>query len=216
MPMNKMYRIVHLKYHDLRDLLSDYQSMIPTGGMFWATRQEAAQDELLLVEVEVPRLGRVYSFECRVVANPRAMGLDVEPGYLLAFESKEDVTRQELLNAIGWQILGSNRRLHPRIERVLPVAWSDEGVGELHVAETSNISLGGAFIRTEVQPRENSLVNMHLRCGDEQEPMSVVARVAWTGGYNGVKGMGLQFLNLDPETMLKLRTVLEQDREDRF
>jgi len=216
MSLNRMYRVVHLKYHDLRDLLSDYQSMIPTGGLFWATRQETAKDELLLVEVEVPRLGRVFSFECHVVANPRALGLDVEPGYLLAFESKEDVTRQELLSAIGWQILGSNRRLHPRIERVLPVAWSDDGVGELHVAETSNVSLGGAFVRTDIQPHEDALVTMHLRCDDTEEPISVVARVAWTGGYNGTKGMGLQFLNLNAESMLKLRVVLEQDREDRF
>jgi uncharacterized protein (TIGR02266 family) len=204
-------RVVYVRFDDLRRMLSYYQAMIPGGGFFLSTRQELLQSEELLLEIELPQLGHRYGLECVVLGSLRDKGFPIEPGYLLGFKESAASTRDELMEAIGWHVIGSNRRYHPRYPKALAVAWQQGSSQELNVDHTENLSLGGAFIRTANIPPKDSLLTLHLRTQDRDPALTLVGRVAWTRPQGDVKGMGVHFLDVDASKGLQLRKVLDGD-----
>jgi Tfp pilus assembly protein PilZ len=204
-------RVVYLRFDDIRRLLSFYQTMIPGDGFFLATRQELMEGEDLVLELEVPQLNGSYALGCTVLGSPRDKGLSTDSGYLLQFKEEAAPVRDELLEAIGWQLIGSNRRFHPRFPKAIAVAWREGSSEELHVDHTQNIGLGGAFVTTRDVPPEDSLLTMHFRCGGRNPALTLVGRVAWRRTNGDQAGMGIHFIGLDANKGLQLRRVLESD-----
>jgi type IV pilus assembly protein PilZ len=190
-------------------MLGCYQAMIPDGGFFLNTRQEMIAGEELLLEIELPQLGHSYRMECVVLGSPRDMGLQTEAGYLLGFKPAAKETRDKLMEAIGWHIIGSNRRYHPRFPAAVAVAWRQGSSEEMHVDHTENLSLGGAFVRTKEIPPKDSILTLHLRTGGRKAPVTLVGRVAWTRPSGDDTGMGIHFLDMDAHKGLQLRSVLD-------
>ena len=213
MAVNREYRIVRVELKDLRALMAGYLPMVrPIGGYFWQTRQELHPDEELLVELYVRSLGRLFSFDCRVSGSLRSAGFDTESGYVLAFKPTEEQTVQEMLNTVGWNLIGSNRRLHPRFPITVPIAWKREDREDLFLGQTANISIGGAFIQTDEPnlPSTESLVTIHIRDDGSEMPLSMVARVAWLRKNLKRPGMGIQFLYQDSDMWRRFHRMMEQ------
>ncbi len=204
-------RVVYLRFDDLRRLLFHYQTIVDGDGFFLETRQEFLEGEELVLELEVPQLGGSYSLECLVVGSLREKGLNVESGYMLQFKPEAAEVRDELLEAIGWQLIGSNRRFHARYPKTIAVAWRQGNSEELHVDHTQNIGLGGAFVRTQSVPPTESLLTMHFRCGGREPALTLVGRVAWCRTDGEITGMGINFIGIDANKGLQLRRVLESD-----
>ncbi len=211
--MNRDYRVIRLEVRDLRDLMAGFLPMIrPPGGYFWRTRQEVHEGEELLLEVFVRSLSKMFSFDCIVAGSLRQTGFDAEPGYVLAFKPTEDAAVQEMLSTVGWNLIGSNRRLHPRYQVTVPIAWRMEDREDLFVGHTANLSIGGAFVETNepTLPGAETLVTLHIRDDGSEIPLSMVARVAWLRPPPNKPGMGLQFLHQDSETLRRFQRILER------
>jgi uncharacterized protein (TIGR02266 family) len=204
-------RVIRLTFCDLRDLLSHYLEVTQEGGFFWSTRQELVEGEEVVLEIELPDYEEELSIQCRVMGSLRDKGLDVEPGYLLGFKPEETAKRERLLEIVGRNIIGSNRRFHRRYHKAMAVAWRTGEGEDMQVGHTVNVSLGGAFVRSDVLPPEDAEVTLHLRCGEQYPSITVNGRVAWTRVEGEQFGMGVQFLNLDPGQTKQLQKVLKGD-----
>ncbi len=204
-------RVVYLRFDDIKRLMFYYQTIVEGDGFFLETRQELLEGEELLLELEVPPLNGNYVLASRVIGSLRDKGLDVGSGYLLQFKPEAAGVRDELLEAIGWQLIGSNRRFHPRFPKAIAVAWRQGNSEELHVDHTHNIGLGGAFVRTRTVPPADSLLTMHFRCGGRDSALTLVGRVAWRKTDGDEMGMGIHFIGMDANKGLQLQRVLESD-----
>jgi len=71
-------------------------------------------------------------------------------------------------------------------------------------AVTSNIGVGGAFILTETPPELGAELSIEIEVPTADELIKVLAEVRWTSGEGDEAGMGVKFLNLDVESLLKL------------
>lgn len=70
-------------------------------------------------------------------------------------------------------------------------------------AVTSNIGVGGAFILTEQPPELGTELHIEIDVPTADDLIKVTAEVRWTSDGEET-GMGVKFLNLDVEALLKL------------
>lgn len=80
-------------------------------------------------------------------------------------------------------------RRHSRVPFTEPVEFVTKG-GEARTAGTStDISLGGMFVKTHAPAPFGAEVVVHVQIPGEPRPMAIPAVVRWVGG----DGMGVQF-----------------------
>jgi uncharacterized protein (TIGR02266 family) len=102
---------------------------------------------------------------------------------------------------------GDTRRTR-RIEAAFRVRY--RSLDQLVVALTHDLSRGGLFMRTARYLPVNAIVRVHLELPDEGGEMPIVCRVAYvrdeaeSARVGKPPGMGLEFLDLDPERMAQL------------
>jgi len=112
--------------------------------------------------------------------------------------------------------LGIERRTSERIEEVLQVEFENE-----FLAQTFNISEGGAFIHTSNPLELEEEFHLKLYIPDDQEPINIVCKVIWTNKYGkGNKklpqGMGIKFLRLNPEHRKKIEEFIELQKSKKL
>lgn len=83
---------------------------------------------------------------------------------------------------------------------------------------SENVSTGGMFIRTPSPQPEGTVFDFELALGDGHTLIHGIGEVVWTReedeGFDRPPGMGVRFLNLDPESR-KLIDRMVQERLDR-
>lgn len=112
---------------------------------------------------------------------------------------------------------GVEKRRHPRAPLQLLVQYRFGSVGDFLAEYSSNISLGGIYIRTDEPREEGSLIYLQFTLRDGSpliEGLGKVVRVNRPGEVpSGVEpGMGVEFVNFDEESM----TLIEQIVNDRL
>jgi hypothetical protein len=95
-----------------------------------------------------------------------------------------------LLRALRALLLSlGRRRRHARAPSGLGIDWRAFGSQVHHVSEMSDLSPGGAFVRTAEPRPVGSPIVVDLATGDGHVKLDVHARVAWVARA----GMGLRF-----------------------
>ena len=101
------------------------------------------------------------------------------------------------------------KRRHPKISvKWRAVFTTPQGSIE---GETSNISVGGAFIRYSETPDLNQDFQIVL-IPDEQKSISVTCTKAWSGSFNidgkeTFSGMGVRFTEISPKDLQFISTL---------
>jgi uncharacterized protein (TIGR02266 family) len=114
---------------------------------------------------------------------------------------------------MGQEKKASERRRYPRAPLTLLIQYRFDTLEDFLSEYSTDISLGGMFIRTEDTRPEGSLVYLqfYLRDGAKLiEGLGRVVRVNPPGGNNPV-GMGVEFVNFDEESMELIRQIVEQN-----
>lgn len=79
---------------------------------------------------------------------------------------------------------------------------------------SSNISLGGMFVRSEEPPPPGTMLNFSLRLKDEMDLVTGLGQVMWirteTAGEDLPTGMGIRFLDLEGESEALIQRMVEQ------
>jgi type IV pilus assembly protein PilZ len=112
---------------------------------------------------------------------------------------------------------GSDKRRYPRAPLQLLVQYRFQNVGEFLAEYSSNISLGGIYIRTDHPREEGALIYLQFTLRDGSALIEGLGRVVRSNPPEtapaGVEpGMGVEFLNFDEET----QEVIEKIVSDRL
>ena len=96
---------------------------------------------------------------------------------------------------------GAERRRSDRVELVVRVDYKT--VDELFSEFARNINEGGLFVETDTPPEVGSSVALQFQIPGSDEPIRVMGRVvrACENDPNEVPGMGIEFENLDAQSL---------------
>ena len=103
---------------------------------------------------------------------------------------------------------GDNRRRYPRSALSILVQYRFNSFEDFLAEYSTNISVGGIFIRTEDPREEGSIVYLQFSLTDGSrliEGMGKVVRVNPPGSH--ATGMGVEFINFDEESMALINDI---------
>jgi len=107
---------------------------------------------------------------------------------------------------------GVERRASLRVPVKLLVSFAD--LGELEKSLMTNLSRGGVFIATDRPAEIGTRLELRLHIEDSGEeidvPGEVVSRNVGPDFESGRSGMGLRFLEMEPETARKVEALYER------
>jgi type IV pilus assembly protein PilZ len=105
----------------------------------------------------------------------------------------------------------SDRRRHPRAGLQLLIQYRFDTF-EAFLAEYSvDISVGGMFIKTDKPREEGSFIYLQFALKDGSrliEGLGKVVRVNPPGDPNRPPGMGIEFVNFDPDSMALIEEIV--------
>jgi type IV pilus assembly protein PilZ len=112
---------------------------------------------------------------------------------------------------------GADKRRHPRAPLQLLVQYRFQTVGDFLAEYSSNISLGGIYIRTEQPREEGALIYLQFTLRDGSPLIEGLGKVVRSNPPQGLAagmepGMGIEFMNFDEESM----QLIEQIVSDRL
>lgn len=96
-----------------------------------------------------------------------------------------------LLNLTPVDADDPQRRADRRYERDLPIEFLWRG--QVHVARTRNMSLGGVFIETDLALPYAARIPMRFRVPTLPDLIEVAGQVRWCESKGDVKGVGVRF-----------------------
>jgi type IV pilus assembly protein PilZ len=110
----------------------------------------------------------------------------------------------------------AERRKYPRVPLSLLIQYRFDTLEDFLSEYSTNISIGGMFIRTDKPKDEGTLVYLqfYLRDGAKLiEGLGRVVRVNPTdsAGDQATAGMGIEFVNFDEESMELIRQIVERN-----
>jgi type IV pilus assembly protein PilZ len=111
---------------------------------------------------------------------------------------------------------GTERRKYPRVPLSLLIQYRFDTLEDFLSEYSTNISIGGMFIRTDKPKDEGTLVYLqfYLRDGAKLiEGLGRVVRVnpSESAGDQAAAGMGIEFVNFDEESMELVRQIVERN-----
>ncbi|MFO8058673.1 MAG: response regulator [bacterium] len=221
----------------LQDVLSEAGFDVVTasdGEEAWSTICDDAEGfDLYIIDLLMPK---VTGFEILERLEPYKDPVNKKVLVVTGiFKSQKEINRLKELGALGYitktalvdEILfrvnqvfyygHENTRKYPRLLKSLPV---DYQAGENTVSSyTSNLSLGGAFIRTINPMPEGEEIDLSFRIPDINLSVEATARVAWTNEYETYRkksclpGMGVEFVNIDSEILDSMDYFIQDQLE---
>jgi uncharacterized protein (TIGR02266 family) len=151
-----------------------------------------------------------------VLANGPA--LPPEPGLLGSLDINapaDDVVRA----ASGDRRVHPQLRVHQRVPFFSVVEFKEAGstAGRWLAGYSSNLSPGGIFVRSLATQRVGSALDLRIHVEASHEVLEGTVVVAWAnswgsrGGFHFSVGMGVQFLAMSPQALMRVRALCEGD-----
>jgi uncharacterized protein (TIGR02266 family) len=204
-------RILKARYRSGKEFLAAYQSSFPNGGLFFPTREHVKVGEPVMVEVRFPELGDRLLLRCYVawrrsahVREGTSAGVGVEIDVL------ERMKRDFLLKVARGETRRPVSRNHRRLPVVLPARWKVIDGREQHVAVISDISAGGAFVKTATPCAPGTQIVVELVPPGGAAPLGIEARVVWSRVDPGDEGIGVEFRCRDTGGLRRLKEMVRR------
>jgi c-di-GMP-binding flagellar brake protein YcgR len=111
--------------------------------------------------------------------------------------------------------VGRERRQFPRIEVDWPVTMlTSQGPIE---GEVVNISLGGAFILCQNEPKSNEVFRLVINISHHRQILRATARVARSSiynpdGENSLSGIGVRFVEISDNDLQYIRQLVAEQQ----
>lgn len=108
---------------------------------------------------------------------------------------------------------GEDKRKHPRAPLQLLIQFRFESFDDFLAEYSTDISLGGMFIRTRQPREEGSFIYLQFALRDGArliEGLGRVVRVNPRDDPSRTPGMGIEFVNFDPESMALIEEIVSQ------
>lgn len=110
----------------------------------------------------------------------------------------------------------ADRRRYPRAPLSLLIQYRFDTLEDFLSEYSTDISMGGMFIRTVTPKDEGTLVYLQFYLRDGAKLIEGLGRVirvnsAEPAGEDAVEGMGIEFINFDEDSMELIRQIVERN-----
>jgi len=185
-----------------------YQPDPSVGALFVATTTPLEADQNVIVELVCDGLPNKVLFRGTVLAwRPALPRLRVRAGAVVAFAAEEEEKRRFILAALAGE-LHPPRRKHTRIPVTVPVKYRLPGTADLAAGELSEISMGGALVRTKASIPLGTEMVLAVTPPGAAAAIEISGRV----GYHAPNGIGLKFVYRDGGGSRRIRELIRRLR----
>jgi type IV pilus assembly protein PilZ len=108
---------------------------------------------------------------------------------------------------------GVERRKYPRVPLSLLIQYRFDTLEDFLSEYSTDISIGGMFIRTDKPKDEGTLVYLQFYLRDGAKLIEGLGRVVRVNPLDdqAAVGMGIEFVNFDEESMELIRQIVERN-----
>ncbi len=200
-------QILKARFHNRDEFNEVYHRELPNGGMFVATTTPLTEKDPVVVELFVKGLPGKVLLRGEVKSwRPALPRLRVRAGAVVEFLSDEADKKDFMLAALSGQVVARKRR-HPRLPVTIPVTFHREGALDSRPGELLEISLGGAFLRSEEElPAVGDDVVVDVLLPGGAVPVPLQGKVA----TRNEAGVGLKFVYRDGGGSRRIRELIRR------
>ncbi len=200
-------QILKARFHNRDEFNEVYHRELPNGGMFVATTTPLTEKDPVVVELFVKGLPGKVLLRGEVKSwRPALPRLRVRAGAVVEFLSDEADKKDFMLAALSGQVVARKRR-HPRLPVTIPVTFHREGALDSRPGELLEISLGGAFLRSEEElPAVGDDVVVDVLLPGGAVPVPLQGKVA----TSNESGVGLKFVYRDGGGSRRIRELIRR------
>ena len=200
-------QILKARFHNRDEFNEVYHRELPNGGMFVATTTPLTEKDPVVVELFVKGLPGKVLLRGEVKSwRPALPRLRVRAGAVVEFLSDEADKKDFMLAALSGQVVARKRR-HPRLPVTIPVTFHREGALDSRPGELLEISLGGAFLRSEEElPAVGDDVVVDVLLPGGAVPVPLQGKVA----TKNEAGVGLKFVYRDGGGSRRIRELIRR------
>jgi Tfp pilus assembly protein PilZ len=201
-------KILRARFRNGEEFLRNYQPALPTGGLFFPTREALEVGAPLVVEVRFPALRDRMMLRGLVAwRRPGRHRTKLRAGVAIEFADSEIDKRDFLLAVARGDRTDMVVRRHRRLPVDLDVAWRVASDRTWIRSRIEDIGAGGAFVSTsELRPPGTEIVLDVVPPGS-LVPLSIAGRVAWVRQDRGV---GVEFRWRDAGGARRLRELVRR------
>lgn len=200
--------IIKVRFRSKAEFHKHYNDELENGGLFCPTTTEYQTSDEVVVELNVEGLPNKVMIRGRVDWwRPALPRLRVRAGAMVEFESDEAAKRDFILDVFAGNRLNTRRRRHTRLPIHIPVRWRPSNSAEMREAGISEISVGGALLKTDEELELGTEVIIEMLTPGGSVPMSIAGKVTFrTDG----EGSGIKFLYRDGGGSRRIREVIRR------
>src|SRR5687767_5736207 len=150
-------QILKVRFRTNREFSDAYQLDLPAGGLFCPTTSPLRPGTRVICELSVPALPNKVLVRGVVRAwRPALPRLRVRAGATVEFDNDEREKRDFILDTLSGKRPPPRKRKHTRLPVEVPVHWRTAEEADAHTGGLSEISVGGALLRTDTQLPEGT------------------------------------------------------------
>jgi Tfp pilus assembly protein PilZ len=201
--------IIKVRFRSQADFLKYYSSELPNGGLFSPTTTEFAAGDPVVIELTVTGLlpNKVMISGKVVWWRPSLPRLRVRAGALVEFDAEESSKRDFVLNIVVGEAAKPKKRRHARLPVSLPVRYRTAATPDFREAVLTEISIGGALLRTDEAIDLGTDVIIELQAPGASVAIPLAGKVTYRIELDGV---GLKFIYRDGGGSRRIREVIRR------
>jgi Tfp pilus assembly protein PilZ len=200
--------IIKVRFRSQADFLKFYNAELPHGGLFSPTTTRLEEGDRVVVELTVTGLPNKVMISGKVIWwRPALPRLRVRAGALVAFDAEEVAKRDFVLGIVDGAAEKPKKRRHARLPVSLPVRYRTTTTPDFREAVLTEISIGGALLRTDESLDLGSDVIIELQAPGASVPIPLAGKVTYRIDLDGV---GLKFIYRDGGGSRRIREVIRR------
>lgn len=201
-------KIIKVRFRSKAEFTKHYNSELERGGLFCPTTTEYTVGDEVVVELNVEGLPNKVMLKAHVVWwRPALPRLRVRAGALVELDEGEAPKREFILGIVSGVRKDARRRRHTRLPVMVPVRWRPAGSVDERQASISEVSVGGALLKTDEVLALGDEVILELTTPGGSVPISISGKVTYLS--NG-DGCGIKFLYRDGGGSRRIREVIRR------
>jgi Tfp pilus assembly protein PilZ len=203
-------QILKVRYRTNREFLDAYQEELPGGGIFCPTTTPLAPGSEMVCELIIPALPNKVLIRGQVRSwRPALPRLRVRAGAIIEFIPEEADKRAFILETVRGLREPPARRRHTRLPVELPVQWRILGTADYTTGGLSEISVGGALLRTGALLPLNTEIIIEVTPPGGVSPIAISGKVAY---HAPNEASGVKFQYRDGGGSRRLRELIRRLR----
>jgi Tfp pilus assembly protein PilZ len=201
-------KIIKVRFRSKAEFTKHYNSELANGGLFCPTTTEFTAGDEVVIELNVEGLPNKVMLKAHVVSwRPALPRLRVRAGALVELDEQEAPKRDFILGVVSGERRDARRRRHTRLPVLVPVSWRMANSVDVRQASISEVSVGGALLKTDEVLGLGEEVIIELTTPGGSAPISISGKVTYLAGG---EGCGVKFIYRDGGGSRRIREVIRR------